>query len=410
MVSTLALLVALGAASPVQAQIPAIVAPVMSTDAPAPGCDKLGSLYPPAAIRAGVEGDTQLTYRIAADGTTKDIVVERSSGNAALDAASVAGVHCRRYRPMAQDGKPIEVPWHAVIRWRLRRDAAIAPPTPRGGPHICSEYPYDALAAAAGGATTVAFTIAKDGTVKDLAVEQSSGSDALDQAALACAARWLYVPAEANGQWIEVPWKAQVMSAVRQGDSDPIAAQSCHRYRGSDAAAIARTAQFAFWIDTGGDVTPPYLVRSSGSPGFDAAAAECIADWDFIVADVNGHGIDSLAGAEIGLLPDGKVSIADYPPRGHYCGPSWYGVGAKDFEGETALAFGIGAGGKTSGVTVTKASGNAALDDAAVRCAASWIYRRAAGQAASIQKASVAAVPSTAIVAWKGGRAYVLER
>jgi TonB family protein len=301
----------------------------------------------------------------------------------------------------------------AVLLWPAQAlaQAGFAPPTPRGGPHICSEYPYDALAAATGGATIVAFTIAKDGTVKDISVDRSSGSDALDQAALACAARWLYVPAERDGQWIEVPWKAQITSAVHQGDPDPIAAQSCHRYRGSEAerAAANKTALFVFWIDTNGHLTPPYLLRSSGSPSFDAAAADCIADWDFIAADVNGHSIDALLGAEIGLLPDASVSVADYLPKGHYCGPSWYGIGAQGFDGETALAFGIGAGGKTSDVKVTRPSGNAALDDAAVRCASSWIYRRAAAQANSVQQASVAAVPATAIVAWKGGRAYVLE-
>lgn len=290
--------------------------------------------------------------------------------------------------------------------------ANVTPPIPRGGPHICSEYPFDALEGDVAGATIVAFTIMKDGTVKDVSVERSSGSDSLDEAALVCAARWLYVPAQANGQGIEVPWRAQIVWAVHQGDPNPIAAQSCHRYRGSDAerAAAGKTALFDFWVDADGDVTPPYLVRSSGSPGFDAAAAECISGWDFVPADVNGHSIDALAGAEIGLLPDGNVSVADYPPKKHYCGPSWYGLAARDFEGETALAFTIGAGGKTSGVTVTRASGNAGLDDAAMRCAASWIYRRPAAQGGSAQQSSVASTSSTAIVAWKGGRAYVLER
>jgi TonB family protein len=302
----------------------------------------------------------------------------------------------------------------AVLLWpaHVLAQANVSPPTPRGGPHICSEYPFDALEGDVAGATIVAFTIMKDGTVKDVSVERPSGSDSLDEAALACTARWLYVPAEQNGQWIEVPWKAQIIWAVHQGDPNPIAAQSCHRYRGSDAdrAAAAKTALFAFWVDSSGDVTPPYLVRSSGSPSFDAAVAECIADWDFIAADVNGHSIDALAGAEIGLLADGRVSVADYPPKGHYCGPSWYGVGAKDFEGETALAFNIDSSGKTLDVKVTRPSGNAALDDAAVRCASSWIYRRPTAPASSAQPASVAAAPSTAIVAWKGGRAYVLER
>jgi TonB family protein len=101
-----------------------------STNAPAPpaqgitppqptSCDRSASRYPPAAIRLGIEGDTALTFRIAVDGTTKDVVVEHSSGNADLDYAAVAGAQCWRYKPAMKDGKPVEVTWHAVVRWRL---------------------------------------------------------------------------------------------------------------------------------------------------------------------------------------------------------------------------------------------------------------------------------------------------
>jgi TonB family protein len=187
MFSTLAFLLALDAASAEQAKVPILAAPVLSTDAPGPGCDKLGSSYPPAAIRAGVEGDTQLTYRIATDGTTKDIVVERSSGNADLDAASVAGVRCRRYKPMTQEGKPVEVPWHAIVRWRLRHDdkslpdealaqSGVTPPMARGGPHNCTEYPFVVQQSRAFGLTQLAFTIATDGSVKDISVTRRAGT------------------------------------------------------------------------------------------------------------------------------------------------------------------------------------------------------------------------------------------
>jgi TonB family protein len=229
---------------------------------------------------------------------------------------------------------------------------------------------------------------------------------------VSCAARWLYVPAEQEGQWIEVPWKAQIMVAMRQDDPNPIEAQSCPRYSGSETerAAVARTALFAFWVDGGGDVTPPYLIRSSGSPGIDAAAADCIADWSFSPSRTNDSPVEALTGAEISMRPDGHLSIAEYPPRGHFCGPSWYEGAAKGFEGETDLAFTIGANGRTSDLKVTKPSGNAALDDVAVRCASSWIYRQAAA-AGSSGPPTLSALPgpSTAIVAWKGGRAYVLE-
>lgn len=121
MVSKLALLLAFGAAAAAPAeQTPPPNAPPPPVVGVAPGCDKDASRYPPYAIRAGIEGETFLSFRIAVDGTTKAVTVERSSGNADLDAASVAGVRCWHYKPAMKDGKPIEVPWHASVKWQLR--------------------------------------------------------------------------------------------------------------------------------------------------------------------------------------------------------------------------------------------------------------------------------------------------
>jgi TonB family protein len=59
--------------------------------------------------------------------------------------------------------------------------------------------------------TIIAFTIGADGAVKNMSVEQSSGSDDLDQMMRICAAKWRFTPATKAGQPVEVPWKARIV-------------------------------------------------------------------------------------------------------------------------------------------------------------------------------------------------------
>jgi protein TonB len=112
-----------GAAALAQPAAPPENAPVSASPGDASArstdCDRHAVPLPADAVRSGVESDTLLSFRIAADGTTKDVTVQRSSGNAALDKAAVAGVRCWRYKPTMEDGKPVEVPWHAAVKWRL---------------------------------------------------------------------------------------------------------------------------------------------------------------------------------------------------------------------------------------------------------------------------------------------------
>jgi TonB family protein len=79
-------------------------------------------------------------------------------------------------------------------------------PAAIGKPHLCARHDYPAAAKAMGveGATKLFFHIEPDGTVKDIAVQQSSGNIYLDQASLDCAATWTYRPAMQNGQPVEV--------------------------------------------------------------------------------------------------------------------------------------------------------------------------------------------------------------
>jgi len=66
-----------------------------------------------------------------------------------------------------------------------------------------------------GAATTLSFTIATDGNVKDVTVVDSSGDADLDDAAAKCASTWHYKPAVQDGKAVEVPWKAKVLWTAR---------------------------------------------------------------------------------------------------------------------------------------------------------------------------------------------------
>jgi protein TonB len=60
------------------------------------------------------------------------------------------------------------------------------------------------------GITHVSFQITTEGSVKNVVVTQSSGSEELDQAAIECTGSWTYRPAQKDGHPIEIAWRADV--------------------------------------------------------------------------------------------------------------------------------------------------------------------------------------------------------
>jgi len=89
---------------------------------------------------------------------------------------------------------------------------AISTPASFGAPHVCGDAYYPALAVSLGetGTTTLAFKITTSGTVDDITVDNSSGHDDLDDAAVLCAKQFRYRPAMVAGIPVEVPWKVTV--------------------------------------------------------------------------------------------------------------------------------------------------------------------------------------------------------
>ena len=78
---------------------------------------------------------------------------------------------------------------------------AVSSPVSIGRPHTCGQRDYPPLATRLGheGSVVLSFTVGADGGVSNVTVVQSSGFPELDAAAIPCAEKWQYKPAEENG-------------------------------------------------------------------------------------------------------------------------------------------------------------------------------------------------------------------
>ena len=88
----------------------------------------------------------------------------------------------------------------------------ISSPASIGRPHTCMQnYPPISQRLGEEGVTLLAFTVTTDGSVANITVAKSSGSERLDSAAVACATSWRYKPAIQANQPVSVPWKTNVV-------------------------------------------------------------------------------------------------------------------------------------------------------------------------------------------------------
>jgi TonB family protein len=181
----------------------------------------------------------------------------------------------------------------------------VTPPRPSGPPHLCSRYPEDAVRAGVSGTTTIDFTVTKEGGVKDVVVEQSSGSNLLDEDAKVCAEGWQFYPAMQNGQPIEfsrrasVAWKlgrgelplpdsAQAATFIQFPVKKPAILVNCEGWHlHKDSSAV-----LAFDVETDGSVKDVTLLQSSGNTTVDRDAVECVAKHSYWPAMKNGQPIE----------------------------------------------------------------------------------------------------------------------
>jgi TonB family protein len=75
--------------------------------------------YPPEEVKAGNQGDVVFSYRVTADGWTKDVKIVKSSGFPGLDQASRDCASSWRFFSYMKNGQPIEVEREGAAKWRL---------------------------------------------------------------------------------------------------------------------------------------------------------------------------------------------------------------------------------------------------------------------------------------------------
>jgi TonB family protein len=132
----------------------------------------------------------------------------------------VACLHEAHYNNTELDIPESGIPGHALMDWEsefLRGSLPldqpfpprITPPTLLPGSR-CEEMER-ARAPNHDGETALKFTIATDGSVRDIAVMQSSGTAKLDEATKICVAGWHFIPAHDGGVPYAVKWTFRVL-------------------------------------------------------------------------------------------------------------------------------------------------------------------------------------------------------
>ncbi|MGN6517183.1 MAG: energy transducer TonB [Rhizomicrobium sp.] len=170
--------------------------------------------YPPLSVALGEEGATDLSFVIKSNGTVSDVKVVRSSGSLRLDDASVEAAKQAIYSQPKLGNQPIACSHYLRINWKLEGQAGgglwqseivvLTPPE--------ALYPPGALAEHREGVTSMAVTLAKNGSLMKVAVMRSSGSDDLDAAAVAFAKTRSFKPGEVDGHptgsviGVTIPW------------------------------------------------------------------------------------------------------------------------------------------------------------------------------------------------------------
>jgi TonB family protein len=159
--------------------------------------------YPASAARQRLEGMVTLLILVDTSGRVADVKIERSSGVLALDKAALAVSKVWTFTPEMIDGVPKDSYVRVPVNFSLLK-------TPPSGQTIASLrtrqppiYPASAVQQHHEGTTTLVLLVGADGMVKSIRVAQSSGYVELDDAAMAAANQWQFIPATKSGVPIE---------------------------------------------------------------------------------------------------------------------------------------------------------------------------------------------------------------
>jgi protein TonB len=282
--------------------------------------------YPHGALWDNAQGSARVRFLIETDGTVKDIVIVKSTGNSDLDQAALICAAAFRYKPATRDGVPVNWSWEADLNWMID-----APP---GAP--CRSYATVTPEILSGirGETNVTFSIMPDGTSAEAEVTRSSGNDTLDQAALACIGKMRFdtthaaISSKGLVQRVSIDWRVDLppeakatknppvetapapdvpagpakkkslvenasAPAVPDGTTPPEASQLVLCTKQSDPAVPSPgPTEVSFTVGVDGSVRDLSVTKSSGSYKLDNAASSCIANWKYTPASKDGRPVE----------------------------------------------------------------------------------------------------------------------
>jgi TonB family protein len=117
------------------------------------------------------------------------------------------------------EAKP-SAPVVKVVRVPVPVTQHVSRPPALSKPEDCREdYPFFSRVLGQEGVTELAFQVLADGTLSDIKVSKSSGSDRLDDAAVDCVSKWHYRPAIRDDQLVDSPMTVKVTWNLDQPDS-----------------------------------------------------------------------------------------------------------------------------------------------------------------------------------------------
>lgn len=183
-----------------------------------------------------------------------------------------------------------------------------AHPEPAGAPHLCLEaYPPEAVATHSEGIATVAFVITKDGSLREVRIEKSSGNDSLDAASIRCVETWKYRPVVRDGEAIELAWRAEVKWEITPDDAPAVPdlqfaepPRNCLEYYRVPAQQLPRAKATVLRIVVyEGSVRQTFLLQTSGYAVLNDQAAECVKTWRYIPLMKDGRPIATDAVVQI---------------------------------------------------------------------------------------------------------------
>jgi len=247
--------------------------------------------YPEAAVRANAEGTAIVAFTIGADGFVKEPKIEKSSGNADLDAASLQCVAGWQYIPARRGGAAVDAPWKTMVQWKMHGGVDYRLMAHCARFHELTGKMFSGIS----GVTVLTYRVMPNGMLDDIAVAQSSGDKGLDDATQNCLREMRY-----NAQELDIPTTGIPGHAVMDWQSEyrrgvplappfppgltppvPLASGPCEdMVRAKEPTRDGETA-LEFTVATDGSVRDVTVTRSSGTPALDEATKTCVAGWRF---------------------------------------------------------------------------------------------------------------------------------